>query len=207
VFGTTNSIRKEEGKMKTGMIQLAVLIVVSILPISLYAQETDPVEVCYGPEFEAFAAREGTFEPTIWADDAVQTSIMGDMVMTYSGKEEIRAHLEGLVADEGFAMEVTVLSVEGNTVTAESRIWDSDTRALGVAPLVATEVCVVEDGKIQFTTWTISDESLAALGAALSALPETGGETIPIYARVLALGGVVLAAGLSFSALRRRART
>jgi ketosteroid isomerase-like protein len=191
--------------MKTRVILLTVLIVVLMLPFGLYAQETDPVEVCYGPEFEAFMARESAFAPAIWADDAVQTSIMGDMVMTYSGKEEIRAHLEELVADEGFAMEVTVLSVEGDTVTVESRIWDSDTRALGVAPLVATEVCVVEDGKIKSTTWTMSDESLAALGAALAALPETGGKTFPAYAWVLTLGGMGLIAGISLKALRRRA--
>jgi hypothetical protein len=190
--------------MKTRLIVLAVLVVMLMLPITLYAQETDPVEVCYGPEFKAFVARESAFDPAIWADDGVQTSIMGDMVMTYNGKEEIRAHLEELVADEGFSMEVTVLSVEGNTVTVESRVWQSDTRALGVAPLVATEVCVVEEGKIKSMTWTMSDESLAALGAALAALPETGGESYPAYAWVLALGGVVLAVGLGVEYLRRR---
>ena len=103
-------------------------------------------------------------------------------------------------------MEVTVLSVEGNTVTVESRVWQSDTRALGVAPLVATEVCVVEDGKIKSMTWTMSDESLAALGAALAALPETGGGTFPAYAWVVALGGLAVAGGLGIEYLRRRAQ-
>jgi hypothetical protein len=186
------------------MILWVVLIVVLILPISLYAQETGPGEVCYGPSYEAWLA-EGTVDMDVWAEDAVQTTVVGDMVTIYSGREEIRGHLEELRADEGFAMEVTVLSVEGNTVTAESRVWDSDTRALGVAPLVATEVCVVEDGKIKSMTWTMSDESLAALGAALAALPETGGETFPAYAWVLALGGVALATGLGVEYLRRRA--
>jgi hypothetical protein len=190
--------------MRTRMILLAVLIVVLMLPISLYAQEGDPAEVCYGPSYEAWLA-EGTVDMDVWAEDAVQTTVVGDMVTTYSGREEIRGHLEELRADEGFAMEVTVLSVEGNTTTVESRVWDSDTRALGVAPLVATEVCVAdEDGKIKSMTWTMSDESLAALGAALAALPETGGETFPAYAWVLALGGLAVAGGLGMEYLRRR---
>lgn len=190
--------------MKARMILWVVLIVVLILPISLYAQETGPGEVCYGPSYEAWLA-EGTVDMDVWAEDAVQTTVVGDMVTIYSGREEIRGHLEELRADEGFAMEVTVLSVEGNTVTAESRVWDSDTRALGVAPLVATEVCTVEDGRAKSITWTMSEESLVALGAALAALPQTGREAYPIYAWVLVVSGVALVAGFGFKALRRRA--
>jgi hypothetical protein len=190
--------------MKTRLILLAVLVVMLMLPITLYAQETDPVEACYGPSYEAWLA-EGTVDMDVWAEDAVQSTVVGDMVTVYSGREEIRGHLEELRADEGFAMEVTVLSVEGNTVTVESRVWDSDSRALEVAPLVATEVCVVEDGKIKSMTWTMSDESLAALGAALASLPQTGRETFPVYAWALALGGLVLAAGLGVECVRRRA--
>jgi hypothetical protein len=94
-------------------------------------------------------------------------------------------------------MEATVRGVEGNTVTAESKTWTNDTQALGVAPMVGTEVCVVQDGKIQSMTWTMSEASLAALGAALAAMPQTGGAPVPAGAWVLAFGALTLAAGLA----------
>lgn len=177
------------------LVGLAIAISLLWVPFALYAQETDPVQVCYGPAYEAFLAGEQACDPAIWAEDAVQTSIMGDMVTTYAGVDQICAHFEELLAS-GFTMEVTVQSVEGGTVTSESKVWDNDTRALGVAPLIGTEVCVVEDGKIKSLTWTMSEASLAALGAALAALPQTGGEPLPGYAWITALGGLALAAGL-----------
>lgn len=184
---------------------MIVLLDLLAMPVVLHAQETDPVQVCYGPAYEAFLAGEQACDPSIWADDAVQTSIMGDMVTAYAGTEQICAHFEELLAS-GFTMEVTVQSVEGGTVTSESKVWDNDARALGVAPLIGTEVCVVENGKIKSLTWTMSDESLAALGAALAALPQTGGEGLPGQAWVVVLGGVALAAGLGVRHLGRRVR-
>ena len=192
--------------MKKTKARLGGLLLLALLlagPLALQAQETDPVEICYGPGFEAFVAREEVFSPSYWAEDAVQTSIMGDMVSTYTGHDEIRAHMEELWATKGFDMEVSVVSVEGDTVTAESRIWDDDLRALGVAPLIATEVCVVEDGKIQSTTWTLSEESLAALGAALAALPQTGGPVAPAALWAVLAGGLSLAGGFAARYARR----
>jgi hypothetical protein len=174
------------------------------LPAALEAQETDPVEVCYGPEFEAWLAG-AAVDLSIFAEDAVRTVIVGDMVTTFSGREEIGASFDELMAS-GFEYEVTVLSVEGGTVTAEGKSWDNDTRALGVAPLIGTEVCVVEEGKIKSMTWTMSEESLAALGAALAALPQTGGELVPGYAWLVALGGLALVAGLRARHLHHRPR-
>ena len=192
----------KQGKVFVGLVVTIALLVV---PLALYAQEADPVQVCYGPAYEAFVAGEQACDPAIWAEDAVQTSIIGDMVTTYTGVDEICAHFEELLAS-GFTMEITVQSVEDSTVTSESKVWDNDTRALGVAPLVGTEVCVVEDGKIKSLTWTISEASLAALGAALAALPQTGGEGLPGQVWVVVLGGVALAAGLGVGHLGRRVR-
>jgi hypothetical protein len=127
------------------------------------------------------------------------------MVTTHTGRDEVIANMNELVAN-GFYYEYTVLSVEGNTVTVESQTWDNDTRALGVAPLAGTEVCVVEDGKIKSLTWTMSEESLARLGAALAALPQTGEVPVPGYALVVAFGGLALAAGLGVRHLGRRVR-
>jgi hypothetical protein len=192
-------------KQRKVLVGLAITIALLAVPFALYAQETDPVQVCYGPAYEAFLAGEQACDPAIWAEDAVQTSIMGDMVTTYAGVDQICAHFEELLAS-GFTMEVTVQSVEGGTVTSESRVWDNDTRALGVAPLIGTEVCVVEDGKIKSLTWTMSEASLAALGAALAALPQTGGEPLPGYAWIAALGGLAFAAGLGIRHLGRLVR-
>lgn len=192
-------------KQRKVFVGLAITIALLVVPLVLYAQETDPVQVCYGPAYEAFVAGEQACDPAIWAEDAVQTSIIGDMVTTYTGVDEICAHFEELLVS-GFTMEITVQSVEDSTVTSESKVWDNDTRALGVAPLIGTEVCVVEDGKINSLTWTISDASLAALGAALSALPQTGGEGLPGQAWFVVLGGVALTAGLGVRHLGRQVR-
>jgi hypothetical protein len=192
-------------KQRKVLVGLAITIALLAVPFALYAQETDPVQVCYGPAYEAFLAGEQACDPAIWSEDAVQTSIMGDMVTTYAGVDQICAHFEELLAS-GFTMEVTVQSVEGGTVTSESRVWDNDTRALAVAPLIGTEVCIVEDGQIKSLTWTMSEASLAALGAALAALPQTGGEPLPGYAWITALGGLAFAAGLGIRHLDRLVR-
>jgi hypothetical protein len=193
-------------KTRVALVSAAMMLATLLaMPMVLHAQDADSVEVCYGPEFEAFLAGEQVCDPTIWADDAVQTSIMGDMVTSYQGKDQICAHFEELLAN-GFTMEITVQSVEGGTVTSESKVWDNDTRALGVAPLVGTEVCVVENGQIQSLTWTISEESLAELGAALAALPQTGGESLPDYAWIMVLGGLAFAGGLGIRHLGCRGR-
>lgn len=185
---------------------LAMTIAVLLLPAALLAQDTDPASLCYNTErMAAFQAGDFDTVLAVWADDAVQSIEVGDSVETYMGKDEIRAYWEGLLAG-GFRMEATVQSVEDNTVTAESKTWSSDTEALGVAPMVGTEVCVVQDGKIQSMTWTISEASLAALGAALAALPQTGAVPVPDLAWIMVLGGWALAAGLGLRHLDRRER-
>ena len=188
------------------LVGLAITIALLAVPFALYAQDTDPASLCYDAErMAAFGIGDFDTVLAVWADNAVQTIIVGDSVETYTGKDEIRAYWEGLLAG-GFSMEVTVQSVEESTVTTESKTWSNETRALGVAPLVGTEVCVVQDGKIQSMTWTMSEASLAALGAALAALPQTGGECVPDYAWIMALGGLAFAAGLGIGHLGRLVR-
>jgi ketosteroid isomerase-like protein len=85
----------------------------------------------------------------------------------YTGKDELRAWGEALAA-MNFKMQIQVLKVDGNLVTTETRTWVDQTRALGIAPLVATEVYDVQDGKIKSWTWTLSDASLAQLQAAMA---------------------------------------
>jgi hypothetical protein len=188
------------------LVGLAISSALLAVPFALYAQETDPASVCYDAErMAAFGIGDFDTVLAVWADDAVQTIVVGDGVETYTGKDEIRAYWEGLLAG-GFRMEATIQGVEGNTVTAESKTWSNDTQALGVAPMVGTEVCVVENGEIKSMTWTMSEASLAALGAALATLPQTGGTALPGQAWIVLLGGVALAAGLGVRHLGHRVR-
>lgn len=84
-----------------------------------------------------------------------------------TGKEQIRTMLEENIASH-FKMEVEVLSVVGDVVNARTTTWHDFTRELGVAPLEATEVYVIEDGKIATEAWHVSETSLARLKAALA---------------------------------------
>jgi hypothetical protein len=103
-----------------------------------------------------------------WTDDATFLVVgLPTGSETYKGKEEIRAVFKENI-DSHFKEQVEVLKVEGNTVTTQTTSWHDFTRQLGVAPLVATEVYIVKNGKIASLTWTISPESLVKLQAALA---------------------------------------
>jgi ketosteroid isomerase-like protein len=195
---------QKEGKMKERMLiaMVLVLVVILALPLVTHGQEPDPAAVVLA-EAERVNAGDIDGVMELYADDAVVTLVMGPDTITLTGKEEIRPWLEDLMAGN-FRLEYEVVSVEGDTVTLTARTWHDDTVALGIAPVIATEVATVRDGKIQAFTWTMSDESLAAWGAALAALPETGGVAFPIQAVMVGLGGLAVAGGLGLERLRRR---
>ena len=191
--------------MQTHLIAMTALVVMLALPAALYAQETDPVAVVMA-EIEALNAGDIDAALALYADDVViklVPPIPPDSPDTYTGKAELRAWFEGLVA-VNWKGELEILQVEGDTVTTKSRTWADPTRALGVAPLEATLVYAVQDGKIKGWTWTLSDESLAKLQAAMAALPESGGDAFPTYALVMALGGLAIVGGIGLTLLRRR---
>lgn len=85
----------------------------------------------------------------------------------HTGKEQIRTMLEENVASH-FKMEIEVLSVVDNVINTRTTTWHDFTREIGAAPLEATEVYVIEDGKIATEAWHISEGSLAKLKAALA---------------------------------------
>jgi LPXTG-motif cell wall-anchored protein len=122
---------------------------------------------------------------------------------TYKGKEQLRSEFEDEIANH-IEIQVEVLKVEGDTVTTRTTTWHDFTRQIGVAPLEATEVYVIENGQIASATWTLSPESLAKVQAALATLPETGGATFPTYALVMAMGGLAIMGGFGLKLLRRR---
>lgn len=105
-----------------------------------------------------------------WADDAVFYCFglpTGNEI--YAGKQQIRPVWEENIGSH-FKEEVEILDIKGEAVTTRTTTWHDFTRQLGVAPMVATEVYVIKDGKIASLTWTITAESLAKLKPALLAV-------------------------------------
>jgi ketosteroid isomerase-like protein len=183
--------------MKTRLIAMTMLVGMLALPLALYAQETDPAAVVTA-YYEAALAGDIDAYLALVADDAV---VVIPGFGTYTGLEEIRAWMEGLSALNAHS-EYEILQVEGDTVTLRTTYTDDDFRALGVV-LEADEVIVVQDGKVTSDTWTITDESMAELQAAMAALPQTGGDPYPSYALLMALGGLAIFGGLGLERLRR----
>ena len=155
------------------LVVMVVLVVTLALPLVLHAQDTDPVSVVI-TSVDTCSAGDVDASLATFADDAVVNIVMPGAPETYTGREEILAWLESLTAQhrEG---EVEILQVEGDTVTTRLTSSQDPTRALGVAPLVGTDVYVVQEGKITSYTWTPTQETAAKLQAALGSPPETGG--------------------------------
>ena len=136
------------------------------------AQETDPAAVVIA-SVDTISAGDVDASLATFADDAVVSILLPGAPETYTGKKEIRAWLESLAAGhwEG-ALEI--LHVEGDTVATRLTSSMDPTRALGVAPLVGTDVYIVQEGKIASYTWTPTQETAAKLQAAMGSPPETG---------------------------------
>jgi hypothetical protein len=65
-------------------------------------------------------------------------------------------------------LQVKIQKTEGDKVIATTSYWSDPTRAMGVAPLVGTDVYVVKNGKIMQETWTLTDQSRQAFAAAMA---------------------------------------
>jgi LPXTG-motif cell wall-anchored protein len=199
---------KKEGKMKQRMASLMVVVLVALLalPLVVHAQEPDPVQMIQDLEAKLQARDfDGALEYV--SDDIVLYLVPpppgGKGVFT--GKEELRARWE-----ESYALnthsEYRDCETSGNTTTCAVSYEGDDTRALGIGPLEMVLEFVVEDGLITSFTWTVTDESLAAVAAAMAALPQTGGGAFPIQEVLVGLGGLAVAGGLGLGRLRRRSR-
>jgi hypothetical protein len=140
------------------------------------------------------------------ADNAVLTFVPPTMPGDdgiFTGKEEIRAWYQGLVAAKG----VTTLSdckVEGEKVMCLDTYADAGLQGIGVDFLEAELVVTVRGGKIQGYTVTMTSETLAKLPPPPKALPGTGGAAFPAYALMMALGGLAILGSLGLELLRRR---
>ena len=112
-----------------------------------------------------------------WADDAMFYAFgmppTGSEI--YRGNEQIRAILEENIASH-FQQQVEISTVVGDIINARTKTWHDFTRQIGVAPMEATEVYQIRDGKIATYTWTLTEDSAVrlktALAAAMPAEPE-----------------------------------
>lgn len=105
---------------------------------------------------------------TYWADNA-KVKLLGvpaGVRDSYSGREELRGWFKKLVAQH-VQIRVKVIKVQGDTVTTRTEFWNDLTRQLGAAPLVATEVYVVNEGAITSLTVTISPKTWLRFQCAL----------------------------------------
>jgi hypothetical protein len=196
--------------MKARMVAVTVFVVLLALPRMLCAQESDPMSI-----IDAWVAdlNAGDIDSALsyLADDAVVTIVppAPGTSGVYTGKEEIRGWYEGIVGEHG----VTTLSdcqVDGETVTCVNTYTGDSFTSMGLDLVVAEWVAVVHYGQLQLYTYTMSDESLAALMAAMppQAMPMTGRMAVPLYAIVAAFGGLMCIGGLGLGVLRwRRGQT
>ena len=191
--------------MKTRLIAITTLVLMLALPpVALYAQEASPITVINA---WAAALNAGDVEAALsyLADNAVLTfvppSMPGDDGI-FTGKEEIRAWYQGLVAAKG----VTTLSdcqVKGEQVTCLDTYADAGLQGMGVDFLEAELVATVRGGKIQGYTVTMTPETLAKLAKLApppETLPKSGGTTPaatwPLWLVVGGLLAVTLGLGL-----------
>ncbi len=63
-------------------------------------------------------------------------------------------------------IKLEIVATHGNIVITNTSTSDDQTTALGVAPLIANEIYVIQNGQIRAMTWVLSDDSLKKLTAA-----------------------------------------
>ena len=190
--------------MKARSFAMTVSAVLLALPVALYAQESDPMSII-NSWVEALNAGDIDAALSYLADDAV-VQIVPPAPGTsgiFTGKGEVRGWYETIVGQNG----VTSLSdcqVDGETVTCVNTYAEDSFRSLGIDSGVGEWVTVVREGKLHSYTFTMSDESLEALMAAMAppVMPETGGLALPIYAMVAILGGLLGVSGLGLGMLQ-----
>ncbi len=105
---------------------------------------------------------------TLIADDAVFNMADGEPLV---GADQIRELFDYLIAGH-FRIEATPQKTDGGTVTTDTKTWGDGIP--GGGPNVATEVYVIENGKITSISWTPTEETRANMKAAeeAAATPE-----------------------------------
>jgi hypothetical protein len=181
---------------------MTMIALMLAIPGAIYAQETDQVSIIMD-WLDAQNAGDVDAALAFLADDAFITLVPPPMEGhdgVFQGKEEIRAWWENLISLNGVGA-VSNCQVEGEKVTCLLNYTDDGLQALGLDSIDNEFVVIVQEGKIQTYTATMTDESLAALMAAMAAMepeamPETGSPGLPIFGALLAFGGMAVLAGM-----------
>jgi ketosteroid isomerase-like protein len=176
------------------LIAVTVVVATLALPVALHAQETDPVSVVTAL-YEAVHAGDVEAALALYADGAVIYMPVAppNMPDTYTGKEEIRGWIENEV-NTNTEYAILETEAEGSTVLATTSVADDILRSFGLTSLVQTDEFTIQDGKVVARTMAFTEESLAALGAAAAALPETGGPSQTGMLQLwLGAGGLLIA--------------
>ncbi|MFC2031026.1 hypothetical protein ACFLWA_09890 [Chloroflexota bacterium] len=183
--------------MKKRFFAVTALVVMLVLPGVLYAQETDPISLVHMLH-DNLSSGEVDAALALLAVDAVVTIVphKGGIGL-FTGKEEIAAFYEELVAGNSVAT-VTDCQLDGETVTCTNKHASDDLQAIGVDFIEGEWVGVVQDGKIQSYTLTVSPESLAKFPPPPEAIPVTGGPGLSGYGAMLlvTMGGMTILGGL-----------
>lgn len=98
----------------------------------------------------------------LFANDAVVTSVSPE---PYTGKAEIQAWLEGMIADD-FQLTPKIVEVKENTVIESDTMTMDSMSFYGIETLTGGTELIVEDGLIQTMVFNWSEETLADLMAA-----------------------------------------
>ena len=150
---------------------LAKLVAVSA-PAERQLSKPDEIVLAAMKGWDSDSVAAGQIDTTIdYFTDEATFKMVGfppEIPAEFTGKEAIRATFESWMPLHP-RLQVQVINVEGNTVTAKTLYWSDPTRGMGVAPLEGTDVYVIQDGKIASETWTLSEESQAKFQAAFAA--------------------------------------
>jgi len=146
---------------------LISLLTLSILPVQVAAQKTDPESVLRGI-FDALSVGDVDRALTFVAENAVAVLIPPPPGSTgvIIGKDKFRERYIQYVANHEHS-ELSNVEVRGDEVTCSSTVSADEFRALGLASLNFTGYAVVRDGLLRTYTWTITRESLARLESAV----------------------------------------
>ena len=150
------------------MFLLVGLLIVTTAGAAAPAPTTDPEGVIRAI-FGALNAGDVKLATSYLAEDAVLVllppAIAAPDPNVIQGKEAISKWWTFLVSDEG-GFDVSGFDVEGNKVTWKAAMTGAYFTALGLAPLQAEGMGIVEDGLLKSYIWNVSGESMARLAAA-----------------------------------------
>ena len=116
---------------------------------------------------KAFNSRKLGAALEYYATDAVfeLSGVPPDHPGIFTGKNNLRVWFTELSSQHSH-FEVEIIKAHGSLITTRTQIWSDLTRQLGVAPLVATDQYLIQDGKIKYAQRSIHPESVAKLQAA-----------------------------------------